>query len=81
MSKSRSVSGVDEIHEISRKLEEEYEQRKTNKQLGVKELDLRTRGLESQIKELQEAYKQLSEHYHDFVKATVQYLKENDEKE
>ena len=61
MSKSRSVSGVDEIHEISRKLEEEYEQRKTNKQLGVKELDLRTRGLESQI--------------------TVQYLKENDEKE
>ena len=81
MSKTISVSGIEEIHEISKKLEENYEQRQNTKQLGVKELDLRTRVLEAQVKELQEAHKGLSEHYHEFVKATVQCFKENAEEE
>jgi prefoldin subunit 5 len=37
--------------------------------------------LEDQLLALQEAHKQLSEHYHEFVKATVEYLKENAEEE
>jgi hypothetical protein len=43
--------------------------------------DMKIKVLENQIKELHEAHKQLAEHYHEFVKATVQYLKENAEEE
>ena len=43
--------------------------------------DIKIKALENQVKELQEACKQLSEHYHEFVKATVKYLKENAEEE
>ena len=35
--------------------------------------------LELQVKELQEAHVKLSAHYHEFVRATVEYLKESDE--
>ena len=41
--------------------------------------DIKIKALENQVKELQEAHKQLSEHYHEFVRATVEYLKESDE--
>jgi hypothetical protein len=43
--------------------------------------DIKIKALENQVKELQEAHKQLSEHYHEFVKATVQCFKESDEEE
>ena len=43
--------------------------------------DIKIKALENQVKELQEAHKQLAEHYHEFVKATVKYLKENAEEE
>lgn len=44
-------------------------------------LELKIRTLKAEVKELQEAHKQLAEHYHEFVKATVKYLKENAEEE
>jgi hypothetical protein len=44
-------------------------------------LELKIKKMQSQIQELQEAHKQLSAHYHEFVKATVKYLKENAEEE
>ena len=43
--------------------------------------DMKIKALENQVKELQEAHKKLSEHYQEFVKATVQYLKEDTEEE
>ena len=43
--------------------------------------DMKIKGLENQIKELHEAHNQLAVHYHEFEKATVQYLKENAEEE
>tara|TARA_R110000765_G_scaffold353239_1_gene443222 strand:+ start:219 stop:365 length:147 start_codon:yes stop_codon:yes gene_type:complete len=43
--------------------------------------DIKIKALENQVKELQEACKQLSEHYHEFVKATIQCFKENAEEE
>ena len=39
----------------------------------------RIRVLEEQIKELQEAHKNLSARYHEFVKATIQCFKEDAE--
>ncbi len=44
-------------------------------------LELKINKLQSQLEELQKAHKQLAEHYHEFVKATVQYLKEDTEEE
>ena len=41
--------------------------------------DIKIKALESQVKELQEAHKQLSAHYHEFVKATIQCFKESAE--
>ena len=43
--------------------------------------DIKIKALENQVKELQEVHKQLAEHYHEFAKATVQYLKETAEEE
>tara|TARA_R110000824_G_scaffold731_8_gene4571 strand:- start:5992 stop:6135 length:144 start_codon:yes stop_codon:yes gene_type:complete len=41
--------------------------------------DMKIKALENQVKELQEAHKKLSEHYQEFVKATVQCFKESSE--
>jgi len=43
--------------------------------------DIKIKALESQVKELQDSHNALAKHYHEFVKATVQYLKENAEEE
>ena len=43
--------------------------------------ELKIRKLQVQIKELQEAHNNLKAHYHEFVKATVQALKEINEEE
>ena len=41
--------------------------------------DMKIKALENQIKELKESHDKLAAHYHEFVKATVGYLKENEE--
>jgi len=43
--------------------------------------NLKIRKLELEIKELKEAHIELSQHYREFVKATVNYLKQNTEEE
>jgi predicted RNase H-like nuclease (RuvC/YqgF family) len=35
--------------------------------------------LEEQVRQLQESHEKLKAHYHQFMKATVSYLKENEE--
>jgi len=37
--------------------------------------------LEEQLRALQESHSRLSAHYHEFAKATIEYLKENAEEE
>tara|TARA_Y100000593_G_C4221586_1_gene292147 strand:+ start:37 stop:180 length:144 start_codon:yes stop_codon:yes gene_type:complete len=41
--------------------------------------DMKIKALENQIKELRESHEKLAAHYHEFVKATVEYLKEGAE--
>ena len=43
--------------------------------------DIKIKDLENQIKELKESHDKLAAHYYEFVKATVEYLKENAEEE
>jgi len=44
-------------------------------------LELKIRALTAEVKELQDSHNTLAKHYHEFVKATVKYLKENAEEE
>ena len=78
---TKKVNSIEEIHEISEKLTQEYEQKQKVKQRTAKNLDERTRILESQIKILQESHNKLETHYHELVRATVQCFKESAEEE
>jgi len=44
-------------------------------------LELKIKKMQSQIQELQDSHSALAKHYQEFVKATVQCLKENAEEE
>jgi len=44
-------------------------------------LELKIRALTAEVKELQDSHSALAKHYQEFVKATVQCLKENAEEE
>jgi hypothetical protein len=44
-------------------------------------LELKIRALKAEVKELQDSHSALAKHYQEFVKAAVQYLKENAEEE
>ena len=73
MSKQVSVHSTEEVHEISRKLEAEHHKKKNTQG--------RIEALEAQVNALRESHDELVKHYHEFVKATVQYLKEDAEEE
>ena len=64
----RSVNSVEEIHEISSKLEAANQHKKST--------PARIQVLEEEIKTLKESHHALAKHYHEFVKATIQTIKE-----
>ena len=73
MSKQVSVHSMEEVHEISRKLEAEHHKKKNTQG--------RIEALEAQVNTLRESHDELVKHYYEFVKVTVQCLKENAEEE
>ncbi len=48
---------------------------------NTEETTKKIEALEEQVRTLQESHSKLSAHYHEFVRATVNYLKENAEEE
>ena len=68
----RSVNSVEEIHEISSKLEAANQHKKST--------PARIQALEEEIKTLKESHHALAKHYHEFVRATLEVFKEIDKK-
>jgi len=64
---SKSVSGIEEIHEISRKLEKEYEERQNQPSMKNKVL-----ALEQQVSQLQEGHKKLLEQFREMIAAVTE---------
>ena len=46
---------------------------------GANKTNQKIEALEEQVRQLQESHDKLKAHYQEFVKATVSYLKENEE--
>ena len=77
----KSVNGIEEIHEISKKLEEEHGRNQEAARLAATQPSLTDRiaVIEAKIQALQEMHDNFKQHYQEFVKATVSYLKESSE--
>ena len=70
----KSVSGIEEIHEISRKLEKEYEEEKNQPALKN-----RVAALEEQVVQLLQSQKNILEHFREMIEAVTEISKESSE--
>ena len=77
----KSVSGIEEIHEISKRLEEEYYQKKKERVTPVPKSEERIRALEGQVAELHKQHKNLLEHVAHLARFVADQIKESSEKE
>ena len=70
----KSVSGIEEIHEISRKLEKEYEEEKNQPALKN-----RVAALEEQVAQLLQGQKNILEHFREMILAVTEISEESSE--
>ena len=71
---SKSVSGIEEIHEISRKLEKENEEKKNQPSIGS-----RVVALEQQVAQLQEGRVSILKQFREMIAAVTEISEESSE--